>query len=191
LELANSFEKNALKKLQVNYFMGLNTSSENIVNMDQLMSSDIIIPGTEANSGILGSLGIDKLMDVNELSNEIKNYTDDDINDTVNTLTSMLGNDSDIKDVCSTMVKSVLEDIKINGIENMMTIAERVSSKLGDKIDPRKMEKTAMGVNDLIENNSAELNNLKDSNGNPIGGDFLSTFQNSMNMAKMFKNLTK
>ena len=55
----------------------------------------------------------------------------------------MLGNDSDIKDVCSTMVKSVLDDIKTNGIENMFTIAERVSSKIGDKLDPEKMAKTA------------------------------------------------
>ncbi len=191
LELVNELEKNALKKLQNNFFMGLNTEGENIVNMDQLMSSDIVIPGTEANTGILGRLGVDKLMDTENLANEIKKFDDNDINETISTLTSMLGNDSDIKDVCSTMVKSVLEDIKTNGIGNMFNIAERVSGKIGDKIDPEKMAKTANGMNDLIKNNSDQLNNLKDDNGNPIGGEFFKQFQNTLNMANLFKNMGK
>lgn len=191
LELVNLLEKNALKKLQNNFFMGLNTEDENIVNMDQLMSSDIIIPGTEANTGILGRFGIDKLMDTENLANEIKKFDDNDINETISTLTSMLGNDSDIKDVCSTMVKSVLEDIKLNGIENMFNIAERVSGKIGNNIDPEKMAKTANGMNDLLKNNNSQLNNLKDDKGNPIGGEFFKQFQNTLNMANLFKNVGK
>ena len=191
LELVSNLEQNAMKKLQNNFFMGLNASGENLVSMDQLMSSDVVIPGTEANAGILGSLGIDKLMDTNNLANEIKKFDDKDITETINTLTSMLGNDSDIKDVCSTMVKSVLEDIKTNGIENMFTIAERVSNKIGDKIDPEKMAKTANGMNDLIKNNSEQLNNLKDDKGNPLGGDIMKQFQNTLNMANLFKKMGK
>lgn len=191
LELVSNLEHNALKKLQNNFFMGLNTNGENLVSMDQLMSSDVVIPGTEANSGILGSLGIDKLMDTNNLANEIKKFDENDITETINTLTSMLGNDSDIKDVCSTMVKSVLEDIKTNGIENMFTIAERVSNKIGDKIDAEKMAKTANGMNDLIKNNSDRLNNLKDDQGNPLGGDIMKQFQNTLNMANLFKKMGK
>ena len=192
LELVSEFEKKTLKKLQNNFFMGLNASKEeDIVNMDQLMSSDIVIPGTDAKSGILGSLGVDKLMDVNNLTNEIKKFTEDDISDTINTLTSMLGNDSDIKDVCSTMVKSVLDDIKVNGIENMFSIAERVSGKIGNKIDPEKMAKTASGMNDLIKNNGDKFKDMKDENGKAIGADFLKQFQGTFDMAKMFQNMKK
>jgi hypothetical protein len=191
LELVAELEQNSMKKLQNNFFMGLNADGESFINMEQLMSADISIPGTNANSGILGSLGIDKLMDTNNLANEIKKFDENDITETINTLTSMLGNDSDIKDVCSTMVKSVLEDIKTNGIENMFTIAERVSGKIGDKIDPEKMAKTANGMNDLIKNNSDQLNNLKDENGNPLGGDILKQFQNTLNMANLFKKMGK
>jgi len=191
LDLVSHLEQGAMKKLQNNFFMGLNTNGENLVNMEQLMSSDVVIPGTDANAGILGSLGIDKLMDTNNLANEIKKFDDKDINETINTLTSMLGNDSDIKDVCSTMVKSVLEDIKTNGIENMFTIAERVSNKIGDKIDPEKMAKTANGMNDLIKNNSEQLNNLKDDKGNPLGSDIMKQFQNTLNMANLFKKMGK
>jgi len=193
LELVADFEKRIVKKFQNNFFMGLNAKEggENAVSMDQLMSNDIVIPGTEAKSGILGNLGVDKLMDVNNLTNEIKKFDENDINDTISTLTSMLGNDNDIKDVCSTMVKSVLDDIKTNGIENMFSIAERVSSKIGNKIDPEKMAKTASGMNNLIKNNGDKLKEMKDENGNPIGEDFLKQFEGTFNMAKMFQGLGK
>jgi hypothetical protein len=168
--------------------MGLNTDSNNEINMDQLMSSDIVIPGTEANAGFLGKLGVDKLMDPSALADEIKKFDDNDINETINTLTSMLGNDSDVKDVCTTMVKSVLADIQKNGLENMFTIAERVSGELGDKIDPNKMAKTAEGMTNLINNNKDNLNDIKDDKNSPLGPDLLKNFQN---MAKLFQNMKK
>ncbi len=186
-ELVSELEQKSLKKLN-NFFMGLNINNpEGNISMEQLMSNDIVIPGTEANSGLLGKIGVDKLMDVDNLANEIKKFDDNDINETISTLTNLLGNDNDIKDVCSTMVKSVLEDIKTNGIENMFSIAERVSGKLNDKIDPSKMAKTANGMNDLIKNNSDKFKDLKDDKGNPIGSDFLKQFQSTLNMANMFK----
>jgi len=191
LDIVTQFEHNTLKKLQNNFFLGLNPTSgdTNQVSMDQLMSSDIVIPGTDAKGGMLGNLanlGVDKLMNPENLASEIKKFTDDDVSETINTLTSMLGNDSDIKEVCTTMVKSVLDDIKTNGIENMFTIAERVSSKLGNKLDPEKMAKTANGMNDLIKNNTDKLKDLKDENGKPIGDDFMKTFQNTLNLGKLF-----
>ena len=187
-ELQHKFLKNIN-----NFFMGLNntTSDTNDLTMEELMSNDIIIPGTEANSGMLGKIGVDKLLNPEALSEEIKKFSEEDVVDTVNTLTSMLGNNSDVKDVCSTMVKSVIEDIKINGIENMFTIAERVSDKLNGKIDPTKMAKTASGMSDLLNNNQSELNNLKDEKGAPIGAEFLSQFQSMMNMANMANKMKK
>ena len=44
----------------------------------------------------------------------------------------------------------------------MFSIAERVSGKLGSKIDPEKMAKTASGMHNLINSNSDKLNELKD-----------------------------
>jgi hypothetical protein len=190
LELCSELEQKALLKFN-NFFMGLNTDSKNEINMDQLMSNDIVIPGTEANSGLLGKLGVDKLMDPSALASEIKKFNDDDVNETINTLTNMLGNDSDIKDVCTTMVKSVLADIQQNGLENMFSIAERVSGQLNDKIDPDKMAKTASGMNDLINNNKDKLNDLKDDKGNPMNTDILKNFQSTLNMAKLFQGFGK
>ena len=174
-----------------NVFMGISETDNGDINMDSLMSKDINIPGTEANAGFLNNLGLGNLMNLNSLSDEIKKFTDNDVNDTVDTLGELLGNDSDVKDVCSTMVKTVIDDLKNNGIENIFDIAQRVTSKLGGVISPEKMAKTAYKMGDLMENNKDKLKDLKDENGNPIGEDFLKQFEGTFNMAKMFQSMGK
>jgi len=170
----------------INVFMGLGETSTTI-DMDALMNKDIIIPGTEANAGLLGSLGVDKLMNLENLSDEIKNFTDADVNETIDTLGGLLGNDADIKDVCSTMVKSVIGDLKTNGIENIFDVAKRVSSQISGLISPDKMAKTASKMSDLMNSNSDKIKDLKDENGNPIGEQLFSQFKATMDMANKFK----
>jgi hypothetical protein len=167
-----------------NVFMGVSETDTGDINMDSLMAKDINIPGTEANAGFLGNLGLGNLMNLNSLSDEIKKFTDNDVNDTVDTLGELLGNDSDVKDVCSTMVKTVIDDLKMNGIENIFDIAQRVTSKLGGVISPEKMAKTAYKMGDLMENNKDKLKDLKDENGNPIGENLFKQFQSTFSMAK-------
>ena len=166
----------------INVFMGLGSSGANL-DLESLMNKDILIPGTEANTGLLGSLGVDKLMNLDSLSDEIKNFTENDVNETIDTLGGLLGNDSDVKDVCSTMVKTVISDLKTNGIENIFDVAKRVSSQLSGLIDPNKMAKTANKMTDLMANNSDKLKDLKDDNGNPIGEQLFSQFKATMDMA--------
>ena len=166
----------------INVFMGLGSSGANL-DLESLMNKDIIIPGTEANTGLLGSLGVDKLMNLDNLSDEIKNFTENDVNETIDTLGGLLGNDSDIKDVCSTMVKTVISDLKTNGLENIFDVAKRVSSQLSGLIDPNKMAKTANKMTDLMSSNSDKLKDLKDDNGNPIGEQLFNQFKATVDMA--------
>ena len=167
-----------------NVFMGVSDTDTGDINMDSLMNKDINIPGTEANAGFLNNLGLGNLMNLNSLSDEIKKFTDNDVNDTVDTLGELLGNDTDVKDVCSTMVKTVIDDLKTNGVENIFDIAQRVTSKLGGVISPEKMAKTAFKMGDLMENNKDKLKDLKDENGNPIGENLFKQFQSTFNMAR-------
>ena len=172
----------------INVFMGLGNSDKDL-NLESLMNKDIMIPGTEANAGLLGSLGVDKLMNLDNLSNEIKNFTENDVNETIDTLGGLLGNDTDVKDVCTTMVKTVINDLKTNGIENIFDVAKRVSSQLAGKIEPNKMAKTANKMTDLMSKNSDKLKDLKDDNGNPIGEQLFSKFKETIDMAnKMNKS---
>lgn len=173
-----------------NVFMGLGTDNSG-VDMESLMSKDIVIPGTEASAGLLGSLGVDKLMNLDKLSDEIKNFSDEDMKDTVNALGDLLGGDSEIKDVCATMVKTVVDDIKANGVESMFDIAQRISGKIGGIIPQDKMAKTAMKMGNLMQNNSDKIKDIKDDNGNPIGEQFLKQFTAAMGMAKQFADKQK
>jgi hypothetical protein len=166
----------------LNVFMGIG-NSESGLDLEALMNKDIMIPGTEANTGLLGSLGVDKLMNLENLSDEIKNFTENDVNETIDTLGGLLGNDSDVKDVCSTMVKTVISDLKQNGIENIFDVAKRVSSQLSGLIDPNKMAKTANKMTDLMASNSDKIKDLKDDNGNPIGEQLFNQFKQTMDMA--------
>jgi hypothetical protein len=186
----NSMSKElGAETMAYNVFMGLNNDdTAGDINMDALMSKDIMIPGTDANAGFLNTLGLGNLMNLGSLSDEIKKFSDDDVEDTVNTLGEMLGNDSDVKDVCSTMVKTVIDDLKMNGVENIFDIAQRVSSKLGGVISHEKMAKTAFKMGDLMENNKDKLKDLKDENGNPIGENLFKQFQSTFDMAKKFSN---
>jgi hypothetical protein len=168
-----------------NVFMGVNNEDAEI-NMDSLMTQDILIPGTEANAGFLNNLGLGNLMNLSSLSDEIKKFTDNDVDETVDTLGELLGNDSDVKDVCSTMVRTVIDDLKMNGVENIFDIAQRVSSKLGGTISHEKMAKTAFKMGDLMENNKDKLKDLKDEQGNPIGENLFKQFQSTFAMAKQF-----
>jgi hypothetical protein len=179
----NDLLTNCSSLLFRNVFMGLGTDNSG-VDLESLMSKDINIPGTEASTGLLSSLGVDKLMNVEKLSDEIKNFSDTDMKDTVDALGELLGNDSDIKDVCTTMVKTVVDDVKSNGIESIFDIAQRISGKIGTMIPQDKMAKTAMKMGDLMQNNSDKLKDIKDDQGNPIGDQFLKQFSSALNMAK-------
>jgi hypothetical protein len=186
----NDLVTNSPTLLFRNVFMGLGTDNSG-VDMDSLMSKDIVIPGTEASAGLLGSLGVDKLMNLDKLADEIKNFSEDDMNDTVNALGDLLGGDSEIKDVCATMVKTVVDDIKINGVESMFDIAQRISSKIGSVIPQDKMAKTAMKMGDLMQNNSDKIKDIKDDNGNAIGEQFMKQFTAAMGMAKQYADKHK
>jgi hypothetical protein len=49
------------------------------------------------------------------------------------------------------------------------------------------MEKTAGLMGNFMQNSNDKIKDLKDENGNPVGGQLLSQFETMMNMAKMFK----
>ena len=145
---------------------------------------------TKSNS-MLESLGVGSLgnmMDMNKLNDQLKNISQEEIDIATKNIAELLGagNDSDVKDVCSTLVSNIVTDLKENGLQNMFATASSVSAKIKGKIDMNKMKKTTGMVVDFMKNSDEKLSKMKDEKGNPIGSNLLKQLSIPLQMAKMF-----
>lgn len=132
---------------------------------------------------IAGMLGINVDDMSNDLMEKCKNITDEEIDEVINNVTSMVGvsGDNDVNSVCGTMIKHVLKDIKENGIDNLTQTAHNTINKMEKEMDIKKMKKTASKMKDYIDGSYDKLENMKDEKGNNIGKTvmgLLKTFTN-------------
>lgn len=170
-----------------NPYVGLGADS--IEGVDELLKSADGIKstgGAMSTGGMLSMLGIDKMMDVGELSKKLKNISQSDIDEATKNITDLLGasGDSDVKEVCSTLVNDIVADLKVNGLDSFSTVAERISEKIGDKFDANKMKKTALKMGNMVNNSGDLLKNLKYKDGKPIGEDILRHLSVSLGLAQ-------
>ncbi len=181
METLTEFEKDLGKSGMLvcgkvfNPYIGLGADS---MSIDEMMKSADGIKKTDSGisaGGLLGTLGIDKLMDGAKLAEQLKNITQAEIDEATKNITELLGatGDSDVKEVCSTLVNNIVADLKENGLESFSTVADRVAEKIGDKFDVDKMKKTALKMGNMMNDGENRFKNLKDEDGNPIGEDIL------------------
>jgi hypothetical protein len=140
---------------------------------------------------VLSQLGIDKMVDMDKLNDQLKNMNEDEIQDVTKNITEILGanNDDDVKEVCSTLVRNIVDNLKENGISNMIETLSSISKNVGDKIDPNKMKKTAASMNTFMQNSESHLRNLKDENGNNIGDKIFKTMGKPLELAKYMSEM--
>jgi hypothetical protein len=116
-----------------------------------------------------GGFNIENIIGLDKLNESLKNIKEEDIEEATQNITNMLGGkaDKDIGDVCSTLVKGIVEELQENGLSNLMQTAKTVANKMKGKIDKTKMEKTANQLGSFVAEN-ADLSNLQGVDGNPI-----------------------
>lgn len=172
-------------KKTFNPYIGFNDGNSN-VDIDNLFNG-VEIAQDPSTLSIMENLGIEKLLDINKLSDQLKNCSEEDIESATQQIASMLGSDdSDVKDVCGTLVSGIVKDIKENGLKSMSKTAESVAQKVKHTMDKKKMEKTANQLSNFIDKGQEELKNMKDEKGNPIGANILKNLGASMNFIKNF-----
>lgn len=176
-----------IKSAAYNPYMGLSTPSYNTLNVDELFSSD---PITSDNSGmgidaVLNTLGISSKVDMSKINEELKNITEDEIKEAVNKITGLIGAnaDSDVGEVCNDLVRGIVDNMKENGISDMMGII-RSATNVTNKINPAKMKKTAMTMNSFMQDSTSKLRTMKDEHGNMIGEKLFSAMENPLKMVK-------
>lgn len=133
--------------------------------------------------------GIDKLVDINQLNEQLQNVKQEEIYEATRNITKLLGaeNDSDITDICGTLVQGIVEDLKANpngGIKSMFETAKSVTEKLGATLDKNKMKKTALQLSEFLKNGENNLKNMKDDKGNPIGEKIMKSLEIPLKLAQ-------
>ena len=183
-----------VRGMAFNPFVGLDgVSSKDEFGVNELYSGDVPkqapmgIPGVDINM-VLQQLGIQNVVDIDKINDQLKNITEAEIQDATQNITNIIGasDDPDVADVCNTLVRSIVENLKENGISDMMGTLQSISQSVGDKIDPTKMQKTANTMNGFMQNSESQLRNMKDESGNNIGEKLFAAMGNPLNMAKEF-----
>lgn len=141
----------------------------------------------EAMDNLLKMTGIDKLVDVSKLNEQLKNVSQNDIDDATKNITKLLGaeNDEDVNEVCATLVENIVKTLKENpeaSIPNMFNIAKQVSNNVSHTLESNKMKKTANQLSHFMKNGEKNLKNLKDDKGNPLGKSVLDSLMLPMQL---------
>lgn len=173
-----------------NPFVGLNGSLDvNNYDIENMFTGVKELPKNMEGMGIssvLNLLGVEKLMNSEQLDKQLKDINDDQINDATDKITQMLGasGNPEVKDVCNILIKDIVENLKINGISNLGATLENVAKSARNKIDSTKMKNTAASMTSFMENSKDKLSNLKDKDGNPINSSLLNSLTNPLLMAQ-------
>lgn len=187
-------------KYEFNPFIGVNTlgktSDDKNVTSNYSMETmfenveDYEKPTGPSIEDMFDLAGVDKMIDLKQLNEQLKNVKREDIEDATKNITKLLGaeDDPDVKETVQTLVGGIVDDLKTNpadGIKGMVKVAKEVAEKYGKKIDKSKMEKTASQLGDFLKNGEKNLKNMKDEHGNPIGEQLMESLKGPLEMAQM------
>lgn len=188
---------NNIKTNEFNPFIGL--GEENAFNIecmkegiDNLVETDVGAPGIES---MLGTLGIDKMLDVDSILKNLNQMSDEEIENTTSTFQKMFhGNkkvETFMEDIISNFRQELKENIKPekNNFADVMKMAQNVSEKIKPDI-----KKEDIDVGQLINN----LKNMTPNDNSPLSNQ-LHNLANIMgkfaknpsaaNMNKMMANM--
>ncbi|ARF09417.1 hypothetical protein Indivirus_1_40 [Indivirus ILV1] len=155
--------------------VGGNTSAQGY-NVEQMYASLANMPDEESGSGpgltsIAKLIGLDKMVNFEDLSEQLKNMKPEDIENATNNIKEMLGNNMDEK--TTSMLNSMLSDISLemksanlgggDPFKNIMSVAETVAGKMKPKIQNGELD-----INKLVNSTQAFASQCKDKDGNQI-----------------------
>ena len=158
---------------------------DNMIASTQDLKNDVTTPGI---GSIAKMLGVDKMLNMEELSKQLKNINKSEIDEATANIKNLLG--SNVDENTSDMIGNILNDITdqlkasdlSNGdpIQNIISIAERVAQNTLPKIDKNKVD-----IKKVFESTQNLANNYKDKDGKP----FMANFGNGANPLDILTSL--
>lgn len=173
MKLIKKIETDINKRdIAFNPFSGINiTNKPEQLSMDDLSKGKLPDKptGSTSRAGMLTSLlGVDKMIDIKSLREQLKKIDEKEINDATNSIASLLGDSID-KNLVTEMITSVSNELKQkveesdNPIDSIINVAESVAKKMAPKMDPKKIN-----IDKLMESSKNFAKNCKDKDGKPI-----------------------
>ena len=172
-------QSNLVTKESFNPYIGVGENKREY-GLNELLSGPKLLPDQTAPGveGMAGLLGLDKMVNMEDLSNQLKNISKEQIDQAAQSIKSMLG---DVDEGTSGMIDSMLNDITDelanenmsdgNPINNLVKIAESVAQKMMPKIDSKKvdMRKVWSSTRDIASKcQDKNGNSLFDGPNNPL-----------------------
>lgn len=160
---------------EFNPYVGIGCTNNTLYGVNEMFSA---LPTEDENQScgpgietIAKMIGLNKLVNFEELSEQLKNMKKEDIDNATNGIKGLLGDNIDEK--TSALFKTMLTDIseemkstelgKGDPFKNLMNIAETVAGKMKPTI-----EKDNIDISQLINSTQVFANQCKDKDGKPI-----------------------
>ncbi len=132
-------------------------------------------------------LGVDKLLNMEELSKNLKNIDTEQIKDATENIKKMLGNNVDegTSEIIGDMISNITSELKSDSLsegdplQNIVKIAESVAKKMIPKINDSKVD-----MSKILESTQNITSNIKDADGNNV-------FNGQNNPLSILSNLMK
>jgi hypothetical protein len=177
----------------LNPFIGITADTEEY-NVEEMFNNieEFKTPDGITIDNIIKMLGFDKLINMEQLNEQLQNMKQNDIDDTTKVITKMIGadGDNDIGEICGTLMTSIVQEMGSNtdkGIMGIFDTVKSVTNKIGASLDKNKMKKTVDKLSSFMENSDKTLQNMKDDNGNNVGADIMKNLEGPLQMLKSFE----
>ena len=144
-----------------NPYFGINLSA------DENMTLEDMFDGTGSNNvdmmeSLMSNISLDKYIDVDELNKHLQNLDDDTIETTTSAISKLLnvGDNQDVKNNLAMLATEVINDLKVNGINNIFETAKKVSQTIDTKVDRKTMEETGKLMSNMLQNSQEQLGSM-------------------------------
>jgi len=148
--------------------------SDGKYGINEMYSGPDQLPGNEKSLGMgsmAGLLGLDRMFNINELKEQLKNMSKEDIDSATKNLKDLLGTSvsENTNELISDMLSNITTELKNeqntdgDPLDSIMRIAESVATKLQPKIEEKNIN-----VHELLQSTKGLTNNLTDEAGNAI-----------------------
>jgi hypothetical protein len=176
----------------LNPFIGVSSDSTEY-NVDEMFTNvnEFKTPDGLSLENILSMTGMDKFMNFDQLNDQLKNISDMDISSTSQSITQLLGGDSDVSDICGSLMEGIVSEMKANpdkGLTGIFDVAKNVTDRIGSSLDKDKMKKTVQQLSSFMSNSEEKLKNLKDEQGNPVGENIMKQMEGPLKMLQSMES---